>query len=98
MTSTTSTPSQTSPQTPPVPFTVLKGRPDAVETEAIGRALATVVAEAAGATAASAGTDPREVARVRARTTSRGRWGTPAERLTGPARNPGNFNPTGFRG
>ncbi|MEJ6549413.1 acyl-CoA carboxylase epsilon subunit [Corynebacterium sp. USCH3] len=74
-----------------VPFTVVKGRPDDTETAAIGRALALVVAEAATSTAAA---DPRDVARHRARTTSRGLFGSPAEQLARPR----NFNPTGFRG
>ncbi|MGJ0182357.1 hypothetical protein [Corynebacterium glyciniphilum] len=79
------------------PFTVLRGRPDEAETEAIGRALAVVIAEAADAASASAGSDPREINRMRARTTSRGTWGTPAEQLAGHRNATGTFNPTGFR-
>lgn len=74
----------------PVPFTVVKGHPDEVETEAIARALAVLVAES---TSSGTGADPREINRLRARTTSRGTWGTPTERLRGAR----NFNPTGFR-
>lgn len=79
------------------PFTVLKGRPDEAETEAIGRALAVLLAEAADAASTSAGSDPREINRMRARTSSRGTWGTPAEQLAGRRNATGTFNPTGFR-
>jgi hypothetical protein len=88
----------TAPDAPSPTFTVLKGHPTEVETEAIGRALGVLAAEAAQAAGSSAGTDPRDVHRTQARTTSRGLWGTPAEQLSRPRGASGNFNPTGFRG
>jgi hypothetical protein len=74
-----------------VPFTVIKGHPDDADTEAIGQALAAVVAEAA---ASATDVDARETLRVQARTHPRGRWGTPSEKLAGVR----TFSPTGFRG
>lgn len=86
------TTSPTSLPSPP-PFTVVKGQLDNAETEALGHALGVLLAEAAEA-AARTSTDPREVSRLRARTTARGHWGTPATQFSTPS----SFNPTGFRG
>ncbi|HIW92204.1 MAG TPA: hypothetical protein H9870_11150 [Candidatus Corynebacterium avicola] len=86
-------------QTPSVPVSavkVVKGTVDEVETEAVSKALSTIVDEAAAAAAAAAAntTEARETARRAARTHARGMWGTPAESLRGVS----GFNPTGFRG
>ncbi|MCJ7857988.1 hypothetical protein [Corynebacterium kalidii] len=88
----------TAPDAPSPTFTVLKGHPTEVETEAIGRALGVLVAEAARAAESSAGTDPRDIRRAQARGTSRGLWGTPADQFSRPRGVGGDFNPTGFRG
>lgn len=72
------------------PFTVVKGDLDDAETEAVGQALAVLVAEGTARTS----TDPREIDRLRARAHSRGHWGSPTKQFNRST----NFNPTGFRG
>ncbi|MDN6439893.1 acyl-CoA carboxylase epsilon subunit [Corynebacterium nuruki] len=79
------------PSTPStLPVTVLRGAPTDTELAAVVAALSAV---AAADPASSATLSPATTARLAARRSNRGTWGTPAEQLFGPA----TFNPGGYR-
>jgi hypothetical protein len=82
----------TAPATAPtsLPVTVLKGGPTQDEFAAIVAALAGI---AASDPASAATLSPAVTARLAARRSNRGSWGTPQEQLTRPA----DFNPGGYR-